>query len=64
MTIAILRNALMQNYGPGSEVSWETVRRAIKEQLLMRFKRIKKVVPKSATSESKRSFMESLVMHL
>ena len=64
MTIAILRNALMQNYGPGFEVSWETVRRAIKEQLSMRFKRIEKVVPKSATSESRRSFMESLVMQL
>ena len=64
MAIVILRNALIQNYGPGFEVSWEAVKRAIKEQLSMRFKRIEKVVSKSATSESRRSFMESLVMQL
>ena len=36
----------------------------MKEQLSMRYKRIEKVIPKSATSESKRSFMESLAMQL
>ena len=64
ITVAMARNALIQDYGPGFGVSWETVQFAMKEQLSMRYKRIEKVIPKSATSESKRSFMESLAMQL